>query len=122
MFKSPVASSELDDNTFWFIKSASKTLLKIIAALNRMGINSAEVLTALVHKSVSKVDESDLKTINQYLRQHQIEEFKSLLELRQFIRYNNTFVDEMHDPTLGLIIKKKSAKELKEDGKTKESK
>ena len=122
MFKSPVISTELDDNTFWFIKSASKTLLKIIATLNKMGIRSAEVLTALVHKTVSKVDESDLKTINQYLRQHKIEEFRSLNELKQFISYNNTFVSEMHDPTLGLIIKKKSAKELKEeDGKTKES-
>lgn len=115
MFKSPVDSNQLDDNTFWFIRSASKTLLKIIAALNRMGINSAEVLTALVHKTINKVDEGDLKTINQYLRKHKIQEFKNVDELKQFIRYNNTFVDEMHDPTLGLIIKKKSPKELKEE-------
>ena len=115
MFKSPVNSSELDDNTFWFIKSASRTLIKIIAALNRMGINSQEVITALVHKTINRVDESDLKTINQYLKQHHIQEFRSIKELKQFIRYNNTLVDEMHDPTLGLIIKKKSSKELKED-------
>ena len=120
MFKSPVNSSELDDNTFWFIKSASKTLLKIIATLNKMGIDSQEVITALVHKTVNKVDESDLKTINQYLRQHQIQEFRSLRELKQFIRFNNTLVDEMHNPTLGLIIKKKSSKELKEDAKVKD--
>ena len=122
MFKSPVVSTELDDNAFWFIKSASKTFLKIIAALNRMEVRSAEVLTALVHKSIKKVDEDDLRVVNQYLRQNNIQEFKTVDELKQFIVYNNTFVSEMHDPTLGLIIKKKSAKELKEeDAKSKEN-
>ena len=114
MFKSPVNNNELDDNASWFIKSASKTFLKIIAAMNKMGIHSAEVLTALVHKCTKKIDESDLKTINQYLRSNKIQEFSSLKELKQFLHYSNTFVDELHDPTLNLIIKKKSAKELKE--------
>ena len=121
MFKSPVNSNELDDNAFWFVRSASKTLIKIIATLNKMGINSAEVLTALVHKSMKKVDESDLRTINQYLRKHNIEEFRSLNELKQFIHYNNTFTDEMHDATLNLIIKKKSPKELKENAQSEEN-
>lgn len=115
MFKSPTNINELDDNTFWFIKSASKTFLKIIAAMNKMGIHSAEVLTALIHKCANKMDESDLKTINQYLRKNKIQEFSSLKELKQFLRLRNSFVDELHDPTLNLIIKKKSSKELKEE-------
>ena len=115
MFKSPVNTNELDDNAYWFIRSASKTLIKIIATLNKMGIKSAEVLTALVHQSMKKVDESDLITINQDLKKHNIEEFRSLNELKQFIHYNNTFADELHNPTLELIINKKSPKELKDN-------
>ena len=114
MFKSPGASEGIDDNASWFIRSASKTFLKIIAVLNRKGIGTDEIITAIVHKSVKKITNSDLQSINSFLRKHNIKEFTSLDELRKFITFNNQYVDEIHEETLSLLIRKRSPKEIRE--------
>ena len=114
MFKSPSASEDIDDNASWFIRSASKTFLKIIAVLNRKGIGTDEIITAIVHKSIRKISNSDLLSINSFLKKHNIQEFKSLNELKEFITFNNQYVDEIHEETMSLIMKKRSPKEIRE--------
>ena len=114
MFKSPGASEEIDDNASWFIRSASKTFLKIIAVLNRKGIGTDEIITAIVHKSVKKITNSDLQSINSFLRKNGIKEFTSLDELKKFITFNNQYVDEIHEETLSLLIRKRNPKEIRE--------
>ena len=121
MFKSPSASEDIDDNASWFIRSASKTFLKIIAVLNRKGIGTDEIITAIVHKSIKKISNSDLLSINSFLKKHNIQEFKSLNELKEFIIFNNQYVDEIHEETMSLIMKKQSPKEIRESQKEDEN-
>lgn len=82
--------------------------------LNRKGIGTDEIITAIVHKSVKKITNSDLQSINSFLRKHNIKEFTSLDELKKFIIFNNQYVDEIHEETLSLLIRKRSPKEIRE--------
>lgn len=115
LFKAPTTTFSIDDNASWFIRSAGKTFVKLVITLNKLDVGTDEIVTAIMYKAAHKLDNNDLNAINKYLQSKNCEGFKNLSELVSAALEGNTYVDEIKGPTMELLIRKKSPKEIRNE-------
>ena len=113
--KSPSETASFEENINWFIRSGNASFTRLVAVCNKAGVNTAEVVTALLLKSAHKLTKKDFMLVNSFLTNNNLKPYESLHELQQTIKLKNCFTDSFSDLVTELILKSKTPKQIKDE-------
>lgn len=117
--KSPSEVASFEENVNWFIRSGNASFTRLVAVCNQAGINTSEVITALLLKGSRKLTKKDFMLVNSFLSNNNLKPFESLGELQQTVKVKNCFTDSFSELVTELILKSKSPKQIKDESNEK---